>query len=219
MPLHAGNFWASPLSDADKKYPNAPVWMAQSASFSVDTAKQYAGFSSLTKFLELAESWKGTDTAFYEMIRDPARPVWVYFDADMKLTSGSSAREALAHDLQAGTHQVAAALLSVLQDFLPGDIILEPGVNCQVGQGSSSQEAQQQPNQLLVCLPACHLHCCSLPSAIQYKVDTLFLFCRWQVQPGRSKGLASHPRSHCSELSWLQLRSIHLQSISTIHNP
>ncbi len=130
--MHAGNFWFSPLADADKKYPGTPVWMAQSASLSVDKAKQYAGFSSLTKFLELAESFKGL-SSFYEMIRDPARPVWAYFDADMKLTPGSSVREALAHDLQAGTLEVAQALLSTLQDFLPGEISLEPGVNCQVG--------------------------------------------------------------------------------------
>jgi hypothetical protein len=106
--------------------------MAQSASFKVDKAKQYMGFSSLTGFLNQAEAFKGMNTAYYEMIRDPTRPVWAYFDADMKLTSGSVG-EALASDLQAGSKDVAHALLSALQDFLPGDVKLEPGVNCQVG--------------------------------------------------------------------------------------
>ena len=45
---------------------------------------------------------------------------------------GSALHEKLASDLDASTEDVAQAFLGALQDILPGDMILTPGVNCQV---------------------------------------------------------------------------------------
>jgi hypothetical protein len=125
--------WSSTIKAARARFAQAKAWMA--VDVSDKGAKNFRGFDSLVDFLECAEASHGA--WYYEQIPEGA-PVWLYFDADMKLTSGSLTREALASDLQRSTEQVASAFLRALEDFAgtvwpePQGLTLIPGRNCQV---------------------------------------------------------------------------------------
>jgi hypothetical protein len=128
--------WAGSLNQAKSRFKDMSAWLARDVG--TLGAKEYKGFSTLGELLYFADALKDEEypTNFYELILDAnATPVWAYFDADMPLT-GSALLEALATDLDGSTEEVARALLSAFQDFMGSlgySIILQPGINCQVG--------------------------------------------------------------------------------------